>query len=531
MKRLYLLLLLALMSCIRNDIPYPAVTAGIADMQVEGAKSVRIDAAAREVVVVLEEASDIRSVRVTSVTFTDSRVKASEELVGVRDLSSPAVVTLSVYSECQWTIRAEQPVERYFTVAGQIGNSVIDVANRRVLVKYPEGKSLKSLTVTSMKLGPAGISTCFPEASELHDFSEPCTVLVSYRDVEELWLVSVEPVEQSVTMGSVDAWTRVAWLQASGSGSGDCGFKIRRKGDADWSDVGDVRLDNGYFSAAADALEPLTRYEVYAFSGADRTEAVEFETEAELQLPNAGFETFSNAESSKYYSFYDPSSPDSSLQTKWWGSGNKGSTTVGASYAITMPDLSTRTEGAASLKMASRYVVIKFAAGNVFSGEYYRTIGTSGGVIRMGRPFTLRPRKLTLWLKYDCGKIEKKTLGGAPEGETVKVGDNDRASVWIALGDWDYRKFGGSEESPVEVNTTDRSTFFDPQGESVIAYGRYVAGESVEEWTKVEIPLEYVSTSRKPTHIIISCASSMLGDYFTGSPNSVLWIDDLRLEY
>ena len=83
----------------------------------------------------------------------------------------------------------------------------------------------------------------------------------------------------------------------------------------------------------------------------------------------------------------------------------------------------------------------------------------------------------------------------------------------------------------MEVNTTDRSTFFDPQGESVIAYGRYVVGESVEERTKVEIPLEYVSTSRKPTHIIISCASSMLGDYFTGSPNSVLWIDDLRLEY
>ena len=138
MKRLYLLLLLALMSCIRNDIPYPAVVVGIADMQVEGAKSVRIDAASREVVIVLEEASDIRSVRVASVTFTDSRVKASEELVGVRDLSSPAVVTLSVYSECQWTIRAEQPVERYFTIAGQIGNSVIDVANRRVLVKYPE---------------------------------------------------------------------------------------------------------------------------------------------------------------------------------------------------------------------------------------------------------------------------------------------------------------------------------------------------------------------------------------------------------
>ncbi len=523
--------LVCLVSCIRNDIPYPRVQAGIAEMLVEGAKSVKIDSDAKEVVVVLEETADIRKVNITSVAFNDDRVRASEELTGVRDLSMPLTVTLTVYSEQVWTIRAEQPVERYFTIAGQMGASVIDEANHRVLVKYPGGKGLKSLTVTSMKLGPADISTYFPEASALHDFSEPCTVLVSYRDVQEEWLISVEEVELAVSMGRVDAWTRVAWLHASGASDGDCGFKLRRKGDADWIDAGEIERGNGSFSAAADGLEPLTVYEVYAFSGADKTESVEFETEAESQLPNAGFETFSNAESGKYYSFYDPSSSDPVLQSKWWGSGNKGSTTVGASYAITMPDLSTKVEGEASLKMASRYVIIKFAAGNVFSGEYYKTIGTSGGVIRMGRPFTLRPRKLTLWLKYDCGKIKKNTLGGVPDGETVNVGDNDRASVWIALGDWDYRKYGGSEDSPVEVNTTDRSTFFDPKGESVIAYGRYIVGESVGEWTKVEIPLEYVSTSRKPTHIIVSCAASMLGDYFTGSPDSVLWIDDLKLEY
>lgn len=526
-----LLGLVCLMSCIRNDIPYPRVQAAIAEMQVDGAKSVKIDADAREVIVVLEETADPAAVNITSVTFNDERVKSSLELTGMKDLSKPVVVTLSVYSEQQWTIRAEQPVERYFTIAGQAGSSVIDVANHRVLVKYPEGKGLKSLTVTSMKLGPADISAYFPEASALHDFSEPCTVLVTYRDVREEWLISVEEVELAVTMGRVDAWTRVAWLHASGSSDGKCGFMIRRKGSEEWTGAGDVKMENGSFTASVDGLEPLTAYEVYAYSGTDKTETVEFETEAEAQLPNAGFETFSNAESGKYYSFYDPASPDAVLQSKWWGSGNKGSTTVGASYAITMPELSTKVEGEASLKMASRYVIIKFAAGNVFSGEYYRTIGTSGGVIRMGRPFTLRPRKLTLWLKYDCGKIKKNTLGGVPDGETVNVGDNDRASVWIALGDWDYRKYGGSEDSPVEVNTTDRSTFFDPEGESVIAYGRYIVGESVGEWTKVEIPLEYVSTSRKPTHIIVSAAASMLGDYFTGSPDSVLWIDDLRLEY
>lgn len=85
-------------------------------------------------------------------------------------------------------------------------------------------------------------------------------------------------------------------------------------------------------------LAPLTEYECVAYSGDETSEIVRFTTEAAVQLPNSGFETFSNAESDKYYSFYDPASPVPVLQTKWWGSGNKGSTTVGSKFAITKPD-------------------------------------------------------------------------------------------------------------------------------------------------------------------------------------------------
>ena len=127
--------------------------------------------------------------------------------------------------------------------------------------------------------------------------------------------------------------------------------------------------------------------------------------------------------------------------------------------------------------------------------------------------------------------ITEKTFADKPEDDPVKVGDNDRAIVYVALGDWDYRKFGGSQDSPVEVNTTDKSSFFDPQSDAVIAYGQYVTGESTEGWIEVEIPLEYRSLTRKPTHIIVLAAASMLGDYFTGSADSVLWIDGLQLEY
>ncbi len=524
-------IIVVLSSCIRNDIPYPSVVAEITELKAEGAESVTIDAASREVLITLGEAYDLSRVNITSVGFNDRRVASSGEIAGIRDLSSPLVVTLRVYDEYSWTIRAEQSVTRIFAVTGQIGEATIDADGRSAVANVAKGTDLKEVSVTALKLGPEGQTVYSPSVDGLRDFSVPRKVSVSYRDVVEEWTLSVSEVELSLSFDGIDAWTGVAWLRASGPLDDRSGFRIRKSGENDWREVGSVTRSGISFSAMADALEPLTRYECCAYVGDEVSEIRSFITEAEMQLPNSGFETVSHAESDKYFSFYDPEASGEELRTKWWGSGNSGATTLGGDYAVTMPDESDKAEGERSLKMMSRYIIIKFAAGNVFSGEYSRTIGISGGVIRMGRPFSLRPRKLSLSLKYKCGKIDRKTIGEVPDGEEVKAGDNDRASVWIALGDWDCGRYGGSEESPVEVNTTDKSTFFDPKGENVIAYGRYIASESIEEWTRVEIPLEYVSTSRRPTHIIVSCAASMLGDYFTGSRDSILWVDDLKLEY
>lgn len=107
----------------------------------------------------------------------------------------------------------------------------------------------------------------------------------------------------------------------------------------------------------------------------------------------------------------------------------------------------------------------------------------------------------------------------------------DRCQVFVALGDWDYRTYGGTPDCPVQVNTNDRTTFFKPDSDAVIGYGAYVSDKATDGWIKVEIPIEYRSTSRKPTHIIVSCAASMLGDYFTGSTQSTLWVDGMQLEY
>ena len=533
MKKLMSILsgIMVLTGCIRNDIPYPTVVAGIASLEVEGASSVSINSDLRTVYIVLEEQTDIHNVHIKSVEYSGKDVTASWDLQGTRDLSTTLKITLHTFSDYVWEIRTTQPIERYFTVSGQVGDTEIDEVNHRAITQVSSSSDRTQLSVSTIKLGPAGITTYSPAPSSLHDFTNGQEISVKYHDVTEVWHLYVEQTETVVRFDKVDAWTRVVWLRASGIAGMDNGFRIRKAGEKEWKTVEQVTMDGGSFSASVQSLEPQTDYEVVAYCGSDETEVRSFRTDIEARIPNASFETFSNDESDKFVSFYDPKSSDPALQTKWWGSGNRGSTTVGSSYAITLPDGSDKVDGNYSVKLASAYVVIKFAAGNIFSGEYYKTIGTSGGVIRLGRPFTQRPQKLVVWLKYKSGIIPEKCLGGAPDGDPVKAGDKDRGIVWAALGDWDYHKYGGSEQSPVEVNTLEKSTFFNPEGENVIAYASYVMNDDVDQWTRVEIPFEYTTTSRKPTHIIISAAASMLGDYFTGSPDSILWLDNLELEY
>lgn len=522
---------LPLLSCIRNDIPFPVIVAGFESMSVPSAESVNIDGQKQRVDIVLKEVADIHKVEVRDVVYTDASVKASWNIEGIHDLSRPVRITLSTFDDYEWCVSATQPIKRWFTVSSQVGESVIDVANCRVIARVSASADLKNLSITSCKLGPESISAYTPEISTIRDFSSVQSILVVYGDTKEIWNIYIEKSTSSVRMTRTDAWTKVVWLSAEGVSGQKNGFRYREKGTTQWVDVSEVESAGGAFSVKISDLKPMTEYECVAYSGKEETDVVTFRTEAEVPIPNAGFEVYSKAESSKYYSFYDPESGEPSLTTKWWDSGNKGSTTVGSSYTITMPDTDDKVEGRSSLLMASTYVIVKFAAGNIFTGEFGKTIGTSGGTIRLGRPFTVRPQKLTFWVKYKAGIITDKTFGGAPDGDPTKSGDRDRGTLWIALGDWDYHKYGGTADSPIEVNTTDRSTFFNPDGENVIAYGQFVADKDINEWMKVEIPLQYKSTSRKPTHIIISAASSMLGDYFTGAAGSKMWIDDIRLEY
>ena len=534
MKRILTILLLiaTLGACIKNDIPLPVIKPRIVSMEVSGASDIYIDSEKQDVEITLNEQTDICNVDIKQVVFADELTRSSWEITGQHDLSQKLSVTLSTYQDYVWTITTKQPISRYFTVAGQVGASVIDDVNHRAVVYVSENQDITDITITSLKLGAADISTYSPAIESIKDFTNGAEVTVTAHGRSQTWTLYVEQTASVVEMRSVNAWTAVVWLKASGVAQMKNGFKYRKSGSNEWIDVSGDKLttDGGDFSVGIDGLDPSTQYECYAYCGEDQTDIYTFTTEEAHQMPNSSFETISNAESEKYYSFYDPMSQILENQAKWWCSGNEGSTIGGVKYAITNPDNQEKQDGRYSVRLESKDVVgIKFAAGNIFVGEFAGVIGTSGGKVNFGRPFELRPRKLSVWLKYQSGKID--CLDKIPDNDPVKLGDNDRGQVFIALGDWDYRVYGGTAVSPVQVNTTNRSTFFDPKSENVIGYGSLVLDESTDGWIHVEIPIEYTSTSRKPTHIIVSCASSMLGDYFTGSSKSILWLDKMELIY
>lgn len=306
------------------------------------------------------------------------------------------------------------------------------------------------------------------------------------------------------------------------------------KDGSSWTTVNSTRVAEGTYDGVLTGLQGSTQYTYkLVIDGNDVGAPMTLTTEAATQLPNSGFEVTSNCESSKYISFFDSSSSDPVYKSKFWDSGSSASTSVGASGAICYSDTDVPA-GIGSTKSAllqSKYVVVKFAAGNLFTGEFAELVGTQGGKVNFGRPFTGRPTGVRFWYKYISGKIDY-----AQDGAPAAKGDWDQCNVKVALGTWKggSKGYGGSTSCPVQVNTTDKKTFWDyPALPETIAYGEFAksANEAATTWTQVTVNLDYTNYNAVPTHIIVSCAASRYGDYFTGYSDSKFYIDEFELLY
>lgn len=513
-----LLLLLMLTGCIKNDIPYPHIAQRILSIAAEGeSKSAYIDSLAYEVNIYLEETTDIRKVRFTDYRISPDGVSDPDLSKGEYDMSVPLIVTLSRFQDYNWEIKAFQDIVRYFEVAGEIGESVIDPVACRVIVNVAEGTDLSRLTLSAVKLGPEGITTMSPDlVPGPIDLSYPLRVEVTAWGRTEIWTIYAQFTEAVVTTTQVDAWSKVLWAYGSGPADARNGFEYRKTSDSEWIAVPEefVTVNQGNFSCYIPHLEPLTEYAVRTVSDGSYGNEVIVVTEATADIPDGDFEQWSMGGSKG-----NMWCPWDAGGERFWDTGNNGSITLGVN--LTTPTDHTATGSGKAARLETKYVNIfglgKIGSGSMYTGEYLRTDGTNG-VLGFGRRWNLRPTKLRGFYQYRAATIdytseEYKALKGRP----------DTCHIYVALTDW---------TAPFEIRTkpSDRQ-LFDKNSPSVIAYGELVFSGQMDDYQPFEIKLEYRSTSRVPTYLQITSSASKLGDFFTGGDGSLLYIDQYSFDW
>ena len=541
-------------SCISNDIPYPVVELRIANVEGEGFSVSENNVTSRVVTLTLNEATDIRNVKIDAVTYDAvihsielnkaellDQVRSSQELTGTFNLLSPIYTTLSLYQDYDWTIRAVQTIERRFSVTGQIGATEIDTENRIVRVYVPDDTDLGHIEIEELKLGPAEITTYSPTLEELSgsSFESVRFVDVTCHGVTERWMLYVETTNVKVALREADLWqntgTVTALISADEYASG-AALEYRIKGDTEWQPMQESGYDAGILTATIapewkTETNPngLTVYKLvpkkglfaghtYEFrllvGGSEQGAPLEYTAPAGNTIPNGDME---DASMSCW--------TQNNKTAEFWGSGNntftKGLCTQ-ASFA-----------GGTRAKLQATSAVGVLASGNLFTGLFQKDLITRG-VVSFGQTYARKARPRALKVQYfaeHIGPVDIDKKFGAPIG----MGDQDRARIMVAIVDWNARREVGSGTEP-PTGTWDPQEAASTEQGKIIAYGSLFIDESStgDRMIDTELELHFYDREAKPSglyQLVISCSTSAYGDFMTGCKSNVLYIDNFEWAY
>ena len=549
-----------------NDIPYPIVEGRITAFEVEGQcgvsgkdkGSATIDKESRTVSLYVCDTVDIKELRVkrielkaetknpdvdyqdeitllpdsASCHYFERFPRKSFDAPGAHhdtriDFSKEVPFTLHTYQDYKWTVKVEQVINREVEIENQVGDAIIDAHTRNVVIYVKQNQSLKNLKVHKFSLGGThGSVTPDPTAFDTYDFYNIKEFMVTTGwGGRERWKVFVYQTD-AVMQTTAKAFARTVDAIISGEKPNGSTPLIEYKAQTDgkWNAVGsqDITIASTSYSATLKCLKPYTTYQYRVSAGNTSTETQTFTTTEMLQLENASFDVWCTDANNPKLLY-----PWAEGATPYWETGNKGATTVGNSNSVPTDDTSTGSGKAAYLE--SKYIVIKFAAGNIFTGSYLRTDGTNG-ILGFGRPFKAFPAKLTFDYKYNSETINK--VGD--EALRYMEGRPDSCQIYITLwhiGENDYEEYNG-EKFPLIIRTRPSERhLFSPNDKRVVAYAQLTQGNDVNEWTSHTLKLKYKDNTRIPTHIQVVASSSKYGDYFTGGIGSTLVLDNLKLHY
>ncbi|WP_278968530.1 PCMD domain-containing protein [Phocaeicola barnesiae] len=532
-------------SCaIENDIPYPIVEANIESMTVEGQRGADqnssadaiINKNARTVTLYVNDGVDLSNLKITSLKITsgaelladsaacknydkfpttgftslDSIPLSSDTRM---DFTNPVTFTLRTYQDYVWRVTVNQIIQRDIEVEGMT-DYVID-ANSRTVIVYVKDQELTNLNVTKMNLG-GEYGTVSPDPTTIKDYSSPVKFNVrrSWEEYSYEWTVYVYPDNGETNSGSTDAFAMTTRATVNGkvqSGKTPV-VEYCKQDEASWNTVpaANVSVSGNTFTATLTGLSPSTTYKYRISVDGTAGSELTFTTAAATPLENGSFDDWSS-EAAVNGTLWQPWSTSS-----FWDTGNRGATTIADSNSIPTSETCNGSGKAASLE--TRWIVMKLAAGNIFTGSYVRTDGTNG-VLSFGREFSSFPSKLRINYKYTSATIDK--IG--EDALSYLKGQPDSCHIYIALTDWDQ---------PLEIRTRpSERQLFDKNDSHVIAYAEYISGNSDSQYQQKDLVLDYRYTNRTPKYILVVASASKYGDYFTGGVGSKLLIDNFELVY
>lgn len=541
-------------ACIENDIPYPVIDLRIANVEGAGFALSENNVSARVITLALDEATDIRHVRIDRVAYDAvihsvqldkqkvlEEVRSSRDLVGTFDMRSPIYTTLSLYQDYEWEIRATQTIERRFTVTGQIGATEIDAVNRIATVYVPDFADLKHIEVTELKLGPAGITTYSPSLDELSgsSFESVRFVDVTCHGITQRWLLYVKPTNVKIALGQTDLWNNTATLTALVSEeeyAAGAALQYRVKDAATWQDAPQSGYGSGILSAtiapewssatnaAGLAIHSLVpekglfagrTYEFRLVINGEQSERMEYEAPAGQVIPGG------NMEGS--LSCFTTDNRDTEL----WGSGNNA-----LKSSLCTPAHFPGAGGSQCAKLTASVTAGVLASGNLFLGTFLFQDLT--GTVGFGQKYTYTARPAALRFKYHAtvGTVDKNRHKGP-----LAIGEQDVSQVMVCIVDWSARHdvVSGLSNAYGMWNPADQTTL-DGSG-AIIAYGVMQIDQSTPGSSLIpaEIPLHYYDTQAAAPQgqytLIINCSTSAYGDYMNGCSSNVMYLDDFEWVY
>lgn len=546
---------LLLTACLEEDkLPLPWVKSEITTFEVEGQcdatgdgfAEAQIDKEKREVTLYVSDQVSLSKVKLKKFVVSNNAfvykemadgglVEVTHTLPNLDCSTGSARLLLKSYQEFWWKVSVQRVVQREVVVSNQVGDAIIDAASQTVVVYVTPEQDLKRVVIEKFTLGGQhGRVYPDPTGTEV-DFSRGRTYAVFEYGSEtaQEWSVFVYNAS-STTSTTAEVFPHSVRAYVSGNMQNGTipVVEYREAGSGNWQVVPgeNVTVRTTSYEAVIEGLTPGKDYECRATADGVASQVASFHTADPAQLPNSSFDDWSTID----VNGRDLYQPWKAGDSPFWDTGNRGATTVGASNS-TMGVEGSRTFA----HLQSKYIVIKFAAGNIFTGKYLETDGTNG-VLSFGQPFASFPTKLQLDYSFKTSTINKG--GGKWDDSYGKyisratydglLGQPDSCNVYVALiGDKDEEVYKDVLYPFIVRTRPSTLKLFSPNSDNVIAFGSMTKGDDVPEWTTTTIPLQYRFTNRQPKYIVIVAASSKYGDYFVGGSETLLKIDNLKLLY